>query len=116
MTEAEVLSLSGSPTREEEGEVKSRGTVSGGSVSGFLDPAGDFSGTMSGGSFKGETIAVKRYYYMGDRSKAEQTRVITFEKGRSLITKVSILNPKSRDRRWFARDGESHRERRRKPT
>ena len=82
MTEAEVLSRLGSPTREEQGEVKSKGTVSGGAVSGFVDAGGNFSGSVSGGSFKGETIVVKRYYYIGDRSKGEQTRVITFEKGK----------------------------------
>jgi hypothetical protein len=82
MTEAEVLSRLGSPTREEQGEMKSKGRVSGGSVSGFVDSGGHFSGTASGGSFRGETIVVKRYYYIGDRSKGEQTRVITFEKGK----------------------------------
>ncbi len=82
MTEAEVLSRFGPPTREEEGEIKSKGTVSGGSVSGFVHPGGSISGTVSGGSYKGETVVVKRYYYIGDRSKGEQTRIITFEKGK----------------------------------
>jgi len=82
MTEAEVLSRFGPPTRVEEDEVKSKGTVSGGSVSGFVSPGGSFSGSVSGGSFKGETVVVKRYYYVGDRSKGEQTRIIIFEKGK----------------------------------
>lgn len=82
MTEAEVLSRFGSPTRVEEDVVKSSGTVSGGTVTGFVSPGGSISGTVSGGSFKGETIVVKKYYYIGDRSKGEQTRVIIFEKGK----------------------------------
>lgn len=82
MTEAEVLSRFGPPTRAEEDEVKSSGKVSGGSVSGHVNPGGSFSGSVSGGSFKGETVVVKRYYYIGDRSKGEQTRIITFEKGK----------------------------------
>jgi len=82
MTEAEVLSRLGPPTRVEEDEVKSSGTVSGGSVSGFVSPGGSVSGTVSGGSYKGETVVVKRYYYIGDRSKGEQTRIIIFEKGK----------------------------------
>jgi hypothetical protein len=82
MTEAEVLSRLGPPTREEWGEAKSTGTVSGGTVNGFVSPGGSISGTVSGGSYSGETIVVKRYYYIGDRSKGEQTRVIIFEKGK----------------------------------
>jgi len=82
MTEAEVLGRLGSPTREEEGEVKSRGTVSGGSVSGFVQPGGHFSGSVSDSSYRGETFVVKKYYYIGDRSRGEQTRIIIFEKGR----------------------------------
>jgi hypothetical protein len=82
MTEAEVLSRFGPPTRLEEDEVKSKGTVSGGTVSGFVSLSGSVSGTVSGGSFRGEAIVVKKYYYIGDRSKGEQTRVIIFEKGR----------------------------------
>jgi len=82
MTEAEVLSRFGPPTRVEEDEVKSKGTVSGGTVTGIVSPGGSISGTVSGGSFKGETVVVKRYYYIGDRSKGEQTRIIIFEKGK----------------------------------
>ena len=82
MTEAEVLSRFGPPTKEEQGEVKSRGTVSDGTVSGFVSRGGSVSGIVSGGSYRGETIVVKRYYYIGDRSKGEQTRIITFEKGK----------------------------------
>jgi len=82
MTEAEVLSRLGPPTRVEEDEVKSSGTVSGGSVSGFVHPGGQFSGSVSDRSFKTETVVVKRYYYIGDRSKGEQTRIIIFEKGK----------------------------------
>lgn len=82
MTEAEVLSRFGPPTRVEEDEVKSKGTVSGGSVSGHVSPGGSFSGYVSDRSFKAETVVVKRYYYIGDRSKGEQTRIITFEKGK----------------------------------
>ena len=82
MTEAEVLSRFGPPTREENDEVKSSGTISGGTVSGHVSPGGSVSGSVSGGSYRGETIVVKRYYYIGDRSKGEQTRIITFEKGK----------------------------------
>jgi len=82
MTEAEVLSRFGSPTRVEEDEVKSKGTISGGTVSGSVSPGGSFSGTVSDSSFKSETVVVKKYYYIGDRSKGEQTRVIIFEKGK----------------------------------
>jgi hypothetical protein len=82
MTEAEVLSRFGPPTRVEEDEVKSKGKVAGGSVSGHVSPSGSFSGSVSESSFKGETVIVKRYYYIGDRSKGEQTRIITFEKGK----------------------------------
>ena len=82
MTEAEVLSRFGPPTRVEEDEVNSKGTISGGTVSGHVSPGGGVSGTVSGGSFKGETFVVKRYYYIGDRSKGEQTRIIIFEKGK----------------------------------
>ncbi len=82
MTEAEVLSRFGPPTRIEEDQVKSKGTTSGGTVTGIVSPGGSISGTVSGGSFKGETFVVKRYYYIGDRSKGEQTRIIIFEKGK----------------------------------
>lgn len=82
MTEAEVLSRFGPPTRIEEDEVKSKGTISGGTVTGIVSPGGSISGTVSGGSFKGETVVVKRYYYIGDRSKGEHTRIIIFEKGK----------------------------------
>ena len=82
MAEAEVLSRFGPPTREERDEVKSSGTVSGGRLSGYVSPGGSVSGTVSGGTFEAETVVVKKYYYMGDRSKGEQTRLIIFEKGR----------------------------------
>ncbi len=82
MTEAEVLSRFGPPTREEKDEVKSKGTVSGGSVSGHVSPGGSFSGSVSDRNFKAETVVVKKYYYIGDPSKGEQTRVIIFEKGK----------------------------------
>jgi hypothetical protein len=72
MTEAEVLSRLGSPTREEESEVKSKGTITG-----HVSPGG----ALSGG-YHGQTHTVKRYYYIGDRSKGEQTRIIIFEKGK----------------------------------
>ena len=91
MTEAEVLSRLGSPTREEQSEVKSKGTVSDGTVSGFVSPGGSISGTVSGGSYRGETIVVKKYYYIGDRSKGEQTRIITFEKGK--VVSYSSISP-----------------------
>jgi len=82
MTEAEVLSRFGPPTREERDEVKSSGTISGGTVSGHVSPGGSVSGSVSGGTFTGETVVVKKYYYIGDRSKGEQTRIIIFEKGK----------------------------------
>ena len=91
MAEAEVLGRLGPPTREEEGEAKSRGTVSGGTVSGFVSPGGSVSGTVSGGSYSGETIVVKRFYYIGDRSKGEQTRIITFERGK--VVSYSSITP-----------------------
>lgn len=91
MTEAEVIGRLGSPTREEQSEVKSKGTVSGGSVSGFVSPGGSFSGTVSDRSFKSETVVVKKYYYIGDRSKGEQTRIITFEKGK--VVSYSSISP-----------------------
>jgi hypothetical protein len=72
MTEAEVLSRFGPPTRVEEDEVKSKGTITGDVSRG---------GALSA-SYKGEAHIVKRYYYIGDRSKGEQTRVIIFEKGK----------------------------------
>lgn len=72
MTEAEVLSRFGPPTREEESEVKSKGTITG-----HVSPGG----ALSGG-YHGQTHTVKRYYYIGDRSKGEQTRIIIFEKGK----------------------------------
>jgi len=82
MTEAEVLSRFGPPTREERDEAHSSGTISGGTVSGHVSPGGSVSGSVSGGTFTGETVVVKRYYYIGDRSKGEQTRVIIFIKGK----------------------------------
>ena len=82
MTEAEVLSRFGPPTREERDEVKSSGTISGGTVSGHVSPGGSVSGSVSGGTFTEETVVVKKYYYIGDRSKGEQTRIIIFEKGK----------------------------------
>ena len=91
MSEAEVLSRLGPPTKEEQGEVKSRGTVSDGTVSEFVTPGGSVSGTISGGSYRGETIVVKRYYYIGDRSKGEQTRIITFEKGK--VVSYNSISP-----------------------
>ena len=81
MTEAEVLSRLGSPTREEEDEVKSKGKITGHVSSG---------GSLSA-RHKGEEYVVKRYYYIGDRSKGEQTRVITFEKGR--VVSYSSISP-----------------------
>ena len=72
MTEAEVLSRFGPPTREERDEVKSKGTITGDVSRG---------GALSG-SYKEEALVVKKYYYIGDRSKGEQTRVIIFEKGK----------------------------------
>jgi len=72
MTEAEVLSRFGPPTRVEEDEVKSKGTITGDVSRG---------GALSA-SYKGEAHIVKRYYYIGDRSRGEQTRVIIFEKGK----------------------------------
>ena len=74
MTEAEVLSRFGPPTRVEEDEVKSKGTIT-----------GDVSrGGALNASYKGNAHTVKRYYYIGDRSKGEQTRVIIFEKGKAV--------------------------------
>jgi len=81
MTEAEVLGRLGSPTREEESEVKSKGTITG-----DVSPGGALSA-----SYKGGTHTVKRYYYIGDRSKGEQTRVITFEKGK--VVSYSSISP-----------------------
>jgi len=72
MTEAEVLGRLGSPTREERDEVKSRG-----SISGHVSPGGSFAGSVSE-----RTVVVKKYYYIGDRSKGEQTRIIIFKKGK----------------------------------
>jgi len=72
MTEAEVLSRFGPPTRLEEDELKSKGNITGN-----VSPSGSLSA-----SYKGTSHTVKRYYYIGDRSKGEQTRVITFEKGK----------------------------------
>jgi predicted ribosome quality control (RQC) complex YloA/Tae2 family protein len=72
MTEAEVLSRFGPPTSVQEDEVKSKGTIT-----------GDVSrGGALNASYKGEAHIVKKYYYIGDRSKGEQTRVIIFEKGK----------------------------------
>jgi hypothetical protein len=81
MTEAEVLSRLGSPTREEESEVKSKGTITGDVSRG---------GSLSA-SYMGNAHTVKRYYYIGDRSKGEQTRVITFEKGK--VVSYSSISP-----------------------
>lgn len=81
MTEAEVLGRLGSPTREEESEVKSKGTITG-----DVSPGGALSA-----SYKGGTHTVKRYYYIGDRSKWEQTRIITFEKGK--VVSYSSISP-----------------------
>jgi hypothetical protein len=81
MTEAEVLSRLGSPTREEESEVKSKGTITGN-----ISPGGALNA-----SYNGNAHAVKKYYYIGDRSKGEQTRVITFEKGR--VVSYQTISP-----------------------
>ena len=81
MTEAEVLSRLGSPTREEQDEVKSKGKITG-----DVSPGGSLSA-----SYKGGTHTVKRYYYVGDRSKGEQTRIITFEKGK--VVSYSSISP-----------------------
>jgi len=81
MTEAEVLSRLGPPTRQEEDEVKSKGTITG-----DVSPGGALSA-----SYKGGTHTVKRYYYIGDRSKGEQTRIITFEKGK--VVSYSSISP-----------------------
>ncbi|MFH1147503.1 MAG: DUF4124 domain-containing protein [Pseudomonadota bacterium] len=72
MTEAEVLSRFGPPTRVERDEVKS-------------------GGTSTGVSFKAETVVVKKYYYIGDRSKGEHTRIIIFEKGK--VVDYSSISP-----------------------
>ncbi len=61
MTEAEVLSRFGHPTRVEEDEVKSKGTITG-NVS--------LGGSLSA-RYKGDAFVVKRYYYIGDPSKGE---------------------------------------------
>ena len=81
MTEAEVLSRLGPPTNVQEDEVKSKGTITG-----DVSPDGSLSA-----SYKGGTHTVKRYYYVGDRSKGEQTRVITFEKGK--VVSYSSISP-----------------------
>jgi len=81
MAEAEVLSRLGPPTREEESEVKSKGTITGG-----VSPGGALNA-----SYKGNTHTVKRYYYIGDRSKGEQTRVIIFEKGK--VVSYQTISP-----------------------
>lgn len=72
MTEAEVLYRLGPPTREEESEVKSKGAIIG-----DVSPGGALNASYNGGAH-----TVKRYYYIGDRSREEQTRIITFERGR----------------------------------
>lgn len=72
MTEAEVLSRFGSPTRETRDEAKTRGNIHG-----YVDPAGAMTGTM-----RGKTVVIKRYYYIGDKSKGEKTTIIHFENGK----------------------------------
>ncbi len=72
MTEAEVLSRFGPPTRIEEDEVRSEGAITG-----HVSPGGTLRARLNG-----EALVVKRYYYIGDRSKGEQTRIIIFEKGK----------------------------------
>jgi hypothetical protein len=72
MTEAEVLSRFGPPTREVQDEAKTKGKVSG-----YVDPAGSMSGNI-----RSKTTVLKRYYYIGDKGKGEKTTIIHFENGR----------------------------------
>lgn len=74
MTEAEVLSRFGEPTRI----VKDEATVSGGIVSGRVSPGGAVTGTVSGGSM----VVITRYYYIGDKNKGEKTTIIHFRRGK----------------------------------
>jgi hypothetical protein len=83
MSEAEVLSRFGSPTRIEQDEAQTKGSMDGGTVSGYVSPGGTLSGTVSGGTIRTETVVIKRYYYIGDRSKGEKTTIIHIKKGRA---------------------------------
>jgi hypothetical protein len=74
MTEAEVLSRFGEPTRV----VKDEAKVSGGTISGEVSRSGDLSGTISERSIE----VIKRYYYIGDKNKGEKTTIIHFQGGR----------------------------------
>ncbi len=81
MTEAEVLSRFGEPTRIVEDEAK----VTGGTVTGHVSPGGSFSGTVSGRNID----IIKRYYYVGDKNKGEKTTIIHFRKGK--VTKYERI-------------------------
>jgi hypothetical protein len=74
MTEAEVLSRFGEPTRVVEDEAK----VSGGTIDGFVSPGGALTGTVS----ERRIEVIKRYYYIGDKNKGEKTTIIHFRRGR----------------------------------
>jgi hypothetical protein len=74
VTEAEVLSRFGEPTRI----VEDKPTVVGGTVTGVVSPRGTVTGTVSGGRI----IEVKRYYYIGDKNKGEKTTIIHFRRGK----------------------------------
>lgn len=82
MSEAEVLSRFGSPTNIEQDEAQTKGSIDGGTVSGYVSPGGSLSGTVSGGTIRSETTVIKRYYYIGDRSRGEKTTIIHIKKGR----------------------------------
>jgi len=72
MTEAEVLSRIGPPTREVKDEVE---------IKGYYTP---------GGMVRRETL-VKRYYYIGDPDLGERTTVIHFKNG--VVTKIERIFP-----------------------
>ncbi len=72
MSEAEVLSRVGPPTREVKDEVE---------VKGYYTP---------GGMVRRETL-VKRYYYIGDPDLGERTTVIHFKNG--VVTKIERIFP-----------------------
>ncbi len=82
MSEAEVLSRFGSPTRIEQDEVQTKGTIDGGTVFGQVNPGGTLTGTVSGGMIRSETVVIKRYYYIGVHSRGEKTTIIHIKKGR----------------------------------
>lgn len=84
MSEVEVLSRLGPPTREEiTGQTSSRQTITG-----YVDRDGSLYGQIRGGT----SNVIKKYYYLGDFDRGEKTTVITFSGGR-VIGIVRISSP-----------------------